>query len=86
MLMFLLNFITDTPKTAATAIVSAAVGQVSFESRLNVANTALQHSAWVVAILAGILTIINLFFPLRTFYENYKAKKEEKERFLKRKR
>lgn len=75
------NFITDSSKTAGTSIVGVFIGQASASGSLSAANVALQHAAWSVAILAGLLTIANLFFPLRTFYENYKIRKHEK--FLK---
>jgi len=78
MLLALLNYITDSAKTATTSIAGAFVGQASAAVPLSMANTALQHAAWTVAILAGLLTIANLFFPLRTFYENYKVRKHEK--------
>jgi len=81
MLLALLNYVTDSAKTAVTSLAGVFVGQASVSGSLSAANTALQHSAWVVAILAGVLTIANLFFPLRTFYEEYKLKRNEK--FLK---
>ena len=77
MLSAILNFITDSAKTASTSIAGAIVGQASAAGTLTIANTALQHAAWTVAILAGVLTIANLFFPLRTFYEEYKQRKHE---------
>lgn len=78
MLLALLNYITDSAKTAVTSIAGLVVGQASVSANLSAANTALQHAAWTIAILAGVLTVANLFFPLRTFYENYKAKRHEK--------
>jgi len=81
MLLALLNYVTDSAKTAATSIAGVFVGQASVSGSLSAANTALQHAAWSVAILAGLLTIANLFFPLRAFYEEYKTKKHEQ--FLK---
>jgi len=76
MILALLNYITDSAKTAATSVAGVVIGQAS--TNMSSANTALQHAAWTVAILAGFLTIINLFFPLRTFYEEYKQRKNEK--------
>jgi len=81
MLLAILNYITDSGKTAFTSVAGVFVGQASLSSGLSGANTALQHAAWTVAILAGLLTIANLFFPLRTFYEDYKTKR--KEQFIK---
>ena len=79
MLLALLNYITDTAKTAITSVAGVMVGQVAQSSNsLNVANTALQHAAWTIAIVAGLTTIINLFFPLRSFYEEYKKRKNER--------
>ena len=77
MLLALLNYITDSGKTAVTSIAGVFVGQASVQGSLSAANTALQHAAWTVAILAGVLTVVNLFFPLRTFYEAYKTKRHE---------
>lgn len=78
MLLAILNYITDSAKTAATSVAGVFVGQASISGSLSSANVALQHAAWTVAILAGLLTIANLFFPLRTFYEVYKSKKHER--------
>ena len=78
MLLAILNFITDSVKTAATSVVGVFVGQASVSGSLSAANVALQHAAWTVAIIAGVLTIANLFFPLRSFYEQYKTQKHEK--------
>lgn len=78
LLTALLNYVTDTTKTAVTSLTGAVVGQVASESGLSLANVALQHAAWVTAILAAILTIVNLFFPLRTFYNEYKERRQEK--------
>lgn len=72
-----LDFITSSSRTAATSITGAVIGQITIDvSHLDKINTAFQHAAWSVAILAGIMTIINLFFPLRSFYENRKNKRE----------
>ena len=77
MLTYLLNYITDSGRTALTSVAGAITGQIAFEtSALTNINTAFQHAAWSVAILAGIMTMVNLFFPLRTFYDN--RKKDEK--------
>lgn len=78
MLLSILNYITDSGKTALTSVTSAFIGQAAAEESLDRANVALQHAAWSIAILAGLLTIINLFFPLRTWYEEYKTRRHEK--------
>jgi len=59
----------DPLKSAVTSIVSATFGTFSNFSyvvfaplgfiSLNAANTAFQHAAWTVAILAGIVSIVN---------------------------
>jgi hypothetical protein len=74
----LLNYITDSWRTALTSITGAAVGQISLTANVDFINTAFQHAAWSVAIIAGIMTVINLFFPLRSFYDSYKSRKDEK--------
>ena len=72
-----LDFVTSSSRTAATSLTGAVIGQITIDvSRLERINIAFQHAAWTVAIIAGIMTIINLFFPLRTFYENRKNKRE----------
>jgi len=74
----ILNYITDSGRTAATSVVGAVTGQIAYESTtITSINTAFQHAAWTVAILAGIMTMVNLFFPLRTFYLRYKRKHHE---------
>lgn len=78
MLSLIFNFITNSGKTATTAVASVTIGQLSTTWTVSKANTALQHGAWTIAILAGILTVINLFFPLRTFYQEYKIRKHER--------
>ncbi len=78
MLLAILNYITDSGKTALTAVTSAAIGQAAAESKIDVANIALQHTAWFIAILAGILSIVNYFYPLRSWYEEKKARRIQK--------
>jgi len=73
MLTYLLNYITDSGRTALTSVAGAITGQIAFETNaLTNINTAFQHAAWTVAILAGIMTMVNLFFPLRSFYDKHK--------------
>ncbi|MFZ4706301.1 MAG: hypothetical protein ACOYMF_09880 [Bacteroidales bacterium] len=78
MLLLILDYLTDTFKTSLTSATGILIGQVTIATELSVANTALQHTAWTVAIVAGILTIANLFFPLRSFYEKRKLSHHEK--------
>lgn len=73
----ILNFITSSTRTAAASLSGAIIGQITREaSTLGDINTAFQHAAWTTAIMMGLLTIINLFFPLRSFYETRKRKKQ----------
>jgi len=75
---YILNYITDSGRTALTSVAGAITGQIAAENAsLNSVNTAFQHAAWTVAILAGLMTVINLFFPLRSFYLRYKRKHNE---------
>jgi len=74
----ILNYITNTIKLSITSLTSAAVGTgyvIIEDSQLSAVNTAFQHAAWSVAILAGLMTMINLFFPLRRFYDEHKKEK-----------
>jgi len=80
MLVSIVNYITDSSKTAFTSVGAAIFGQIANDdvSNLTLTNIGLQHAAWTIAILTGLLSIINLFFPLRTFYIEYKRKRHEK--------
>lgn len=66
MLNIVLNYISNSEKTAITSLLSATIGQVAAAESV---NQALQRGAWTVAILAGILTMVNLFYPLRKWYD-----------------
>lgn len=63
--MLKMIFQIDPIKSAGTALISAAAG--SFSNYITVpayfiienVNTAFQHAAWTVAILAGIVSIVN---------------------------
>jgi len=77
MITHILNFITDSGRTAVTSVAGAITGQIAAEAdKLSSVNTAFQHAAWSVAILAGIMTMVNLFFPLRSFYDRRKQKRK----------
>lgn len=78
MINHLLNYISDAPRTALTSLIGAAVGQAAAEGSDVFINTMLQRGAWTVAILAGLLTMINLFFPLRSFYDKKKRRELDK--------
>lgn len=49
----------DPAKSAIASIVSAMTGTVMAEVTLTATNTAFQHAAWTVAIIAGLVSIIN---------------------------
>jgi len=52
----------DPAKASLTSIFSAFTGQISLfvdPSALDAANIGFQHLAWLVAILAGIVSIVN---------------------------
>jgi len=70
MLLAMLNYITDSGKTAFTSLCSAAI---TVTSNIHI----LQATASFVAIIAGVVAIINAFFPLRSFYDAYKKKHEK---------
>jgi len=74
MLNVLFNYITNSEKTALTSLLGAAIGQAASESNEAFINMILQRGAWTVAIIAGVLTMINLFFPLRSFYDKKQKK------------
>lgn len=78
MLNVLLNYITNSEKTALTSLLGAAIGQAASEANEAFINMILQRGAWTVAILAGLLTMINLFFPLRSFYDKKKRRELDK--------
>lgn len=78
MLQRLLDFFCDAPRLAVTALGSATTGQVLMTLTTDVI---LQRAAWTVAILAGLGTIINLFYPLRHFYDaSHNSQKSTHER------
>ena len=66
LVLSLVNYVTNEYKTTFTAIGGFAVGNMA------AANTILQHLAFIFTILVAILTIVNLFFPLRIFYTQYR--------------
>lgn len=78
MLNVLLNYITNSEKTALTSLLGAVIGQAASEANEAFINMILQRGAWTVAILAGLLTMINLFFPLRSFYDKKKRRELDK--------
>lgn len=49
----------DPAKSAIASIFSALTGTVMAEVTLTATNTAFQHAAWTVAIIAGLVSIIN---------------------------
>lgn len=74
-----INYITDSYKTTLTSVGSVYVGSViQPDTALTVADTALRHGAWVIAIISGALAIVNMFYPLRKIHENYIKRKKLK--------
>lgn len=67
MISVLLDFITSPAKNLSACLTGAVIGQITIASTTSII-------ASYIAILAGVMTVINLFFPLRSFYENYKRK------------
>ena len=69
-------------KSAYTAFVSALAGTTAeqIEQSLDIVktNTAFQHTAWTIAIIAGIISTINGIIMLRGRYKDWKNKKHEK--------
>lgn len=75
MINAIVDYISSSTRTLGTAGASLVIGQISvFEST----NVMLQRGAWTIAMIAGAMTVINLFFPLRSFYDNYKDRKKSK--------
>lgn len=60
----------DPIKSAIASIGSAVVGSVAADITLVDANTAFQHAAWTVAILAGIVSIINGVIKIMEYFKN----------------
>ena len=65
-------------KSAFTAISSAIAGttaeQIEQNSDLININTAFQHAAWTIAIIAGLISTINGIIMLRERYKKWKLK------------
>jgi hypothetical protein len=60
MLKILTNI--DPSKASMTSIISALTGQITAlinPSALEMVNTGFQHLAWIIAIIAGLVSIIN---------------------------
>lgn len=57
--MLKMIFEIDPAKSAVASIFSALTGTVMADVAITAANTAFQHAAWTVAIIAGIVSIIN---------------------------
>jgi hypothetical protein len=49
----------DPAKSAITSIISAFTGTVVADLTLDTTNIAFQHAAWSVAIVAGLVSIVN---------------------------
>lgn len=70
MFLALLNNITNHYKTVITSITGAVVTMEAPISSLQIVGA-------YVAIIAGAMTIVNMVFPLRSFYDKYKANHEK---------
>lgn len=64
----------DPIKSGIASITSAMTGTVVAQISLFNANTALQHAAWTVAIIAGLVSIVNGIIKI---FEWYKARKKK---------
>ena len=66
----------DPAKSAIASIVSAITGTMMADLTLINANTAFQHAAWTVAILAGIVSIINGVIKICDWWRNRHKKQD----------
>lgn len=66
----------DPAKSAIASISSAFTGSVMANISLVEANTAFQHAAWTVAIIAGIVSIVNGIIKIREYFRKTKSDEE----------
>ena len=68
-------------KSAITAIGSAIAGttaeQIDQVQNITAANTAFQHAAWTIAIVAGLVSVVNGIIVICDKYRKWKAKRHE---------
>lgn len=64
----------DPAKSAIASILSAMTGTIMADITITAANTAFQHAAWTVAIIAGIVSIINGIIKICDCIKNRKHK------------
>ena len=62
----------DPAKSAIASIVSAMTGTVMADATLIGANIAFQHAAWTVAIIAGIVSIVNGVIKIVEYFKRNK--------------
>lgn len=60
----------DPAKSAIASIFSALTGTVMADVTLTAANTAFQHAAWAVAIVAGLVSIINGVIKIIQYFKS----------------
>jgi len=69
-------------KSAIAAIGSAIAGTTAEQIEQNIylvkTNVAFQHTAWTIAIIAGLISMINGIIMLRTNFKKSKNQKHEK--------
>ena len=70
--MLKMIFEIDPAKSAVASIISAFTGSVMAEITLAGANTAFQHAAWTVAIIAGIVSIVNGIIKIFEYFKRNK--------------
>jgi phage-related protein len=68
------DFINSTTHTATTSLSCTLFGTI-IPVKVEVANIALQHAAWTIGIIAGIVAIIN---GIDNFILKHKSKKQKK--------
>ena len=62
----------DPAKSAVASIVSALTGTAMANITLVDTNTAFQHAAWTVAIIAGIVSIVNGIIKIVEYFKRNK--------------
>lgn len=68
------EFLNSTTQTAATSLGCTLFGTI-LPRNVEIANIALQHAAWVIGIIAGIVAIVNGIDNFIIKHKNKKAKK-----------
>lgn len=66
----------DPAKSAIASIVSAFTGTIVADVTLDTTNIAFQHAAWSVAIVAGLVSIVNGFIKILYWLKKYNKKED----------